>query len=145
LQSMQQSAGYVIIDNDAGAVLCVRAYANWDFPKGHLEEGESHRAAAIRETLEEVTLVKGSDYSEIGLQPVAVTYGSGKSQKTATYFFADRVSSKEPFLPVSPELGKPENDEYRWVAYDDLQSLMPSRLQPVVNSILDWIEEEEIG
>ncbi len=141
---MQQSAGYVIIDNDAGSVLCVRAYANWDFPKGHLEDGESHREAAIRETREEVTLEVGTDYIDIGIPSVAVTYGSGKKKKTATYFFADRVSTTAPFLPVSPELGKPENDESRWVAYDDLQGLLPGRLQPVLNAILDWTADEEI-
>ena len=136
---MQQSAGYAIIDNQKGTVLCVRAYANWDFPKGHLEEGETHKQAAQREVLEEVSLTHGADYTDIGLSPVAVTYGKGKRAKTATYFFGDRTSDTRPFCPVSPELGKPENDEYRWVRFEDLRGQMPARLQPVVDALLNWV------
>ena len=136
---MQQSAGYAIIDNDREAVLCVRAYSNWDFPKGHLEEGETHRQAAVREVMEEVSLKAGIDYVDIGIPPVAVTYGKGKTLKTATYFFADSTSDTQPFCPVNPELGKPENDEWRWVSYNDLSSMMPARLQPVVENILSWV------
>ncbi len=139
---MKQSAGYVIIDRDAETVLCVRAYKNWDFPKGRLEKKESHRQAAIRETLEETSLAYGVDFVDIGLPPVAVTYGGGKSKKTATYFFADRVGKLDPYLPVSPSLGKPENDEYRWVPYAELESLLPGRLAPVVSSLLGWVETQ---
>jgi 8-oxo-dGTP pyrophosphatase MutT (NUDIX family) len=136
---MQQSAGYAIIDNDRGAVLCVRAYANWDFPKGHLEEGETHRDAAVREVFEEVSLKAGIDYVDIGTSPVAVTYGKGARRKTATYFLADSISETEPFCPVSPELGKPENDEWRWIPYEDLYAMLPPRLEPVVDKLLGWV------
>jgi bis(5'-nucleosidyl)-tetraphosphatase len=137
---MQQSAGYAVIDNDAGTVLCVRAYANWDFPKGHLENEETHREAAVREVMEEVSLRAGLDYVDIGLSPVAVTYGTGKREKTATYFFGDRVSTTKPFCPVNPDLGKPENDEWRWVRFEDLAAQMPPRLQPVVEALLGWVQ-----
>jgi len=136
---MKQSAGYVIIDNDTKCVLCVRAYANWGFPKGRLEDGETHQSAAIRETQEEVMLAHAIDFVDIGLSSVAVTYGKGKGQKTATYFFADRVGKVTPHLPVNPEIGKPEHDEYRWVKFDDLEDLMPSRLAPVVETLLAWV------
>ena len=139
---MEQSAGYAIIDNDRGCVLCVRAYGKWDFPKGHLEEGETHRDAAIREVMEEVSLQAGTDYVDIGTAPVAVTYGKGKRQKTATYFLADSVSDTEPFCPVNPELGKPENDAWAWIPYDDLHGTMPPRLEPVVEKILGWVGHE---
>ena len=138
---MQQSAGYVIIDRDDQRVLCVMAYGKWDFPKGHLEEGETHKMAAIRETLEETTLAHGVDYVDIGIPTVAVTYGSGKRRKTATYFFADRLGKQMPFLPVNDELGKPENDAFAWVPCADLLGLLPGRLAPVAQALLDWIEE----
>ncbi len=52
---MLQSAGVIVIDNssDLVSVLCVRAYANWDFPKGMLDGDESPRDAAVRELREE--------------------------------------------------------------------------------------------
>ena len=136
---MIQSAGYAIIDNVAGTVLCVRAYANWDFPKGQLEKGETHAQAARREVLEETTLASGIDYVDIGLAPTAITYGSGKRAKTATYFLADRLGHQQPYLPVNPELGKPENDEFRWVPFAELSGLMAPRLQPVVRRLLEWV------
>lgn len=136
---MIQSAGYAIIDNVAGTVLCVRAYANWDFPKGQLEKGESHAEAASREVLEETTLAIGVDYIDIGLEPVAITYGSGKRAKTATYFLADRLGHQQPYLPVNQELGKPENDEFRWVPFSEVSALMSPRLQPVVQRLLEWV------
>jgi len=138
---MIQSAGIVVVDwNDKEPrVLCVRAYSNWDFPKGKLDSGETHLQAAIRELEEETSLSIPSDAKLVGLEAPPITYGRGKNEKTATYYLADRVSEIEPFLPVSEELGKPENDEYRWVLISNLYSLMPARLKPVVEYIHDWI------
>ena len=137
---MIQSAGVVVIDKtgDEPLVLCVRAYANWDFPKGQLDEGESHVEAAIRELEEETTLTL-QDVQLVGLKAPSITYGSGKKKKEATYFLADRISSKEPFLPISPELGKPENDEYRWVPASQVGELLSSRLSPVVSYVTGWL------
>ena len=137
---MIQSAGIIVIDKttDEATVLCVRAYSNWDFPKGQLDKGESHIEAAVRELEEETTLTL-SDIKLNGLQAPSVKYGSGSRKKEATYFLADRISSKDPFLPVSPELGKPENDEYRWVPVSKLSKLMPSRLSPVVDYVVGWL------
>ena len=140
---MIKSAGVIIIDNDfqleEPTVLCVRAYANWDFPKGHVEPGETLVAAAIRETEEETTLTT-SDFSLTGITAGPIVYGSGKKQKEVTYFLADRISNKKPFLPVSEEIGKPENDEYRWVPTSQLHDLMPARLQSIVELTKGWVE-----
>ena len=110
---MEVSAG-VIVRDDTGSVplyLCVRAYSKWDFPKGHVEQGETLLQAAIRELWEETTLTS-ADMNVLGVMAPPVLYKKGK--KTAHYFLADRISEKEPFLPVNPNLGKPENDEYKF-------------------------------
>ena len=95
---MIESAGVVVIDksSEVPTVLCVRAYSNWDFPKGHLEPGETHVEAAVRE-LEEETTLSLQDVKLNGLKAPSITYGSGKGKKTATYFLADRTSDKRPF------------------------------------------------
>lgn len=145
---MIESSGVAIVDlnlenpTDEATVLCVRAYSNWDFPKGQLEEGESHVGAAIRETEEETTLQHGADYILSGPPAGATTYGTGAKKKTATYYIGMRMSKKTPFLPVSEELGKPENDEFRWVPLSKLHSLMPGRLQSICDSIVRWVGEE---
>ena len=145
---MIQSSGVAIVDLNLeeplleAAVLCVRAYANWDFPKGQQDEGESIITTAIREVEEETTLQHGSDYILTGRPAGAVTYGTGAKKKTATYYIGMRMSDKAPFLPVSEELGKPENDEFRWVELSKLHSLMPGRLQGICDSIVSWVGEK---
>ncbi len=141
---MIQSAGVAVVDlnlEDPTAeptVLCVRAYSNWDFPKGRLEEGESFTGAAIREVEEETTLQHGPDYILSGQPAGSVTYGTGANKKTATYYIGQRMSKKDPFLPVSEELGKPENDEWRWVPLSGLKALMPGRLQGISERVIAW-------
>lgn len=126
----------VIVRDDSGLepiFLCVRAYSNWDFPKGHVEDGETLLQAALRELEEETTLTT-EDVALTGMMAPPVIYRNGK--KTAHYFLAERKTEVQPFLPVNPELGKPENDEYAWFTISQMESIMPARLLPVV----EWIK-----
>ena len=137
---MKFSAGIILVDRklfiDEACVLCLRAYSNWDFPKGEIEDGEKQLRAAVRELEEETGYtMKDISFASLGISvpPLGVTYGSGKSKKTAYYYFAERVNrEKEPVLPVNPSLGKPEHDEWRWVPVSELSDLLPDRLQPIV-------------
>lgn len=138
---MIQSTGVVVIDwqQPEPTALCVRAYDNWDFPKGKVDPGESPQQAAVRELQEETSLETPQDvflFSKISAPPI--TYGKGRRAKTATYFMGNRCSDRDPFLPTSPELGRPENNEYRWVPVSQLMRLMPPRLIPVVSFVIDW-------
>ena len=137
---MKYSAGIIIIDESGPEkmVLCLRAYANWDFPKGQLEENESYIEAAIRETREETGLQLGTDYKLTGKVVPSITYGSGKNKKTAVYYIANRLSKKQPVLPINPELGKPEHDEWKWVPLTEIGFLYASRFGPVI----DFLQKE---
>lgn len=142
---MIHSAGVAVIDwaGDEPCVLCVRSYGKWDFPKGKLDAGESHIHAACRELEEETGINVGRDAALVGVNAPPVTYRTkGSKKKTATYFLADRTSDAQPFLPVSPELGHPENDAWEWIPVSRLSEAMPARLQPVVAYINDWIESD---
>jgi bis(5'-nucleosidyl)-tetraphosphatase len=143
---MIQSAGTIIIDRDQNPldphILCLRAYNNWGFPKGKAEPGETKEQTATRETLEETGLESDLDWSFTGEQTPSVTYGSGKKKKTASYFMADRLSEKKPCLPVNPELGHPEHDEWKWVPASQLYDIMPKRLGPVIEYIQQSLGDE---
>ena len=113
-------------------ILVLRAYKNWDFPKGRVEPGEEPLDAAKREATEETGLTQfefpfGDIYRE------TLPYAGGK---VARYYLAE--TSKEIVrLPISHALGRPEHHEYRWVSFDEAEDLLPPRLALV----LDWARE----
>jgi len=130
-QEARLSAGIIVVRHvDAEPnFLLLRAYEYWDFPKGIVEAGEQPLEAALREVEEETTLRDlqfkwGQEYRE------TPRYGKGK---IARYYLAESRAGVV-FLPISPELGFPEHDEYRWLAYRNAASLLNERLRP----ILDW-------
>jgi 8-oxo-dGTP pyrophosphatase MutT (NUDIX family) len=118
----------VVRETPAGPrFLLLRAYRNWDFPKGLIEAGEDSLAAAIRETAEEagvqdLEFAWGEDYVE------TAPYGRNK---IARYYLA-RTETLDVALPVSPELGRPEHHEARWVDLAEALRLAPPRLRPVL-------------
>jgi 8-oxo-dGTP pyrophosphatase MutT (NUDIX family) len=110
-------------------LLVLRAYAHWDFPKGLLEPGETELACAQREVAEETGLAD-LDYPFGDAHKDTLPYADGK---IARYYLAE-TQAADIELPVSPELGRPEHDEWRWVTFDEAEDLLPPRLAIV----LDW-------
>ncbi|HLW23358.1 MAG TPA: NUDIX domain-containing protein [Steroidobacteraceae bacterium] len=127
------SAGVVPVNLDGAApvLLLLRAYRNWDFPKGLVEPGEEPLAAALREVREETTLEDlcfdwGHDFIDTG------PYNKGKISR---YYLA-RSPRTVVSLPVSPELGVPEHHEARWVSVAQALEMVSPRLVAVVR----WAE-----
>jgi 8-oxo-dGTP pyrophosphatase MutT (NUDIX family) len=134
-QPLAFSAGVVVVRRDNGGwrLLVLRAYRNWDFPKGTVEPGEAPLDAAIRETAEEAAISEldfrwGEAYCE------TAPYRRGK---VARYYLAE-TTQQFASLPVSPELGHPEHDEWRWVSVEEAERLLPPRLLP----ILAWAKNQ---
>src|SRR5438477_11956499 len=105
-----RAAGVVVFRRTARGIyyLVLRAYNNWDFPKGLVETGEDQLACAKREVKEETGLSEldypfGNEYRE------TVPY-AGK--KIARYYLAE-TEEVEIELPISTELGRPEHHEWR--------------------------------
>ncbi len=111
--------------------LLLRVYDYWDFPKGEIGAGEEPLAAAVREVEEETTLAGlrfpwGEVYRE------TPPYSGGK---VARYYLAESPGG-EVRLPVSPELGRPEHHEFRWLSYAEARERLGARVQ----AILDWAD-----
>jgi len=133
-----RAAGAVIFRrSDRGTrLLVLRAYKNWDFPKGTIEPGEDALAAAKREVQEETGLA-ALDYPFGDEHRETVPYANNK---IARYYLAETDAEKIE-LPVSPELGRPEHHEYRWVSFDEAEDLLPPRLAVV----LEWARKTITG
>jgi 8-oxo-dGTP pyrophosphatase MutT (NUDIX family) len=134
MNAPHRAAGAVVFRrSDRGVrLLVLRAYKNWDFPKGLIEPGEDALAAARREVLEETGLADlaypfGDEFKE------TLPYAGNK---VARYYLA-QTDAEKIALPVSPELGRPEHHEYRWISFDEAEDLLPPRLAVV----LEWAKK----
>ena len=111
----------------------LRAYKNWDFPKGRVEPGEEPIDAAKREAEEETGLTNlefpfgENSYRE------TLPYANGK---IARYYLA-ATNQEAVTLAISHELGRPEHHEFRWVSFDEAEELLPPRLA----AVLDWARQ----
>ena len=138
MKAAPRAAGAVVFRRSERGirVLILRAYNNWDFPKGLVEPGEDELAAAKREVEEETGLADleypfGDEFKE------TVPYAG---RKVARYYLAE-TDKVELELPVSPELGRPEHHEYRWVSFEEAEDLLPPRLAVV----LEWAKKTISG
>ena len=120
---------------DGWRMLILRAYRNWDFPKGRIDPGEEPLAAAKREAAEEADLTDlaftfGEVYHD------TLPYSGGK---IARYYLAE-TKREDVVLPVAPELGRAEHHEGRWVDLAEAQRLLPPRLQPALAWAREYLE-----
>lgn len=128
-QAKKLSAGCIVCRRMEGSwrVLILRAYRNWDFPKGLVEPGEDPLTAAAREVKEETGLAAlefpwGLDFIET--EP----YAGGK---IARYYLALSRAGTVVLAPTSG-LGRPEHHEFRWARPDEAHALLPPRLGPAL-------------
>lgn len=121
------SAGVVVVrkENEVWKYLFLRAFRNWDFPKGIVETTEDPLETAKREVREE-TGIKDLNFRWGHLFKETLPYHSG-GKKIARYYVAETSESTVTFS-INPELGKPEHHEYRWLSYEEIKRLSPKRL-----------------
>jgi len=123
------SCGVVVVrkTDDGWRTLMLRAYRNWDFPKGLMEQGETPMEAAVREVGEETGIRQlsfdwGDKYVETG------PYNHGK---VARYYLA-RTGEEEVVMGIVPELGRAEHHQSLWVDFDQAYDLTAPRVRAVV-------------
>jgi 8-oxo-dGTP pyrophosphatase MutT (NUDIX family) len=134
------SAGAVVVrrtPTGGWLFLMLRAYRNWDFPKGVVDAGEQPLSAARREVkeetlIEDLRLTWGEHYYE------TAPYSNNK---VARYYLGE-TRTEQVSLPVSPELGRPEHNEYRWVDLHAALALSSPRVAAVVRWAADKIGHE---
>jgi len=127
--SLRVSAGVVVVRELKGSwrFLMLRAYRNWDFPKGLVESGEQPLEAAIREVREE-TMIDSLEFRWGEVYRETAPYSH---KKIARYYVA-QTSIEAVTLPERPELGRAEHNEWRWVTFEQGLALCSPRLDPII-------------
>jgi 8-oxo-dGTP pyrophosphatase MutT (NUDIX family) len=96
----QQAAGGLIIKNKA--ILSIFRYNCWDFPKGHVESGETDEEAAIREVTEETGIDKLFIDNDLGYTYHIFPYKNHFALKE-THWYKMRTDSDKTPVPQTEE------------------------------------------
>ena len=117
----ETSAGGVVYRLDAGAplFLLIRdSYANWGFPKGHLEQGEAPEAAAVREVEEETGLTAVESRGAIETIDWYFRFRGRLIHKVCHFYLMESGSDRT--CPQEAE----GITECQWVPYEEAQRLI---------------------
>jgi 8-oxo-dGTP pyrophosphatase MutT (NUDIX family) len=106
------AAGGVVVDDDRVLVLHRPASGEVRLPKGHVESGETIRAAALRETREESGYASLVLKADLGTQMVEFDHGGRHVVRTECYFLMELVTDSD--LPSGGE----EQFEPAWLTWD---------------------------
>jgi len=105
------SAGVIVRYGDRFLLLHYEA-GHWDFPKGHVEKGESYLQAALRE-FEEETGITRVDIVEGSRERIHYVYRrSGELVSKDVYFFLASASESDVRL-------SDEHVGYAWLPFDE--------------------------
>lgn len=105
----EKSCGCIVINNKNEVLLIHHNAGHWDFPKGHVEEGETEVQTAVREVKEETNIdVKVNEKYRY------TTEYSPKEDvmKEVVYFLAKNISDDK-------EAQLEEVSEVKWVKIED--------------------------
>lgn len=112
---MERSAGGVVFYDSGGNgpvyLVMVNRKGYWEFPKGHVDKGETDEEAALREVREETGL------KEVSIVPgfqkeISYVYSSGKRKAPKQVVFYLMRTKPGPVLVSDEHLG------YVWLDYD---------------------------
>lgn len=132
-QPRLRSCGAVVVrrTEEGWRLLMLRVFRHWDFPKGLMEAGETPEQTALREVREE----SGIGDLKFPWGMVYVDTGPYSRGKVARYYLAETRTVEVQLLP-SPDTGRPEHSEYRWVSAVQARRLAAPR----VRGVIDWAE-----
>ena len=133
------SCGIVIFAPSRELLLChVTGQRHWDLPKGGINDDETPRQAAVRETAEEAGLVFAAD-ALLDLGRFAYT-----AKKDLHLFAAlsERVDAKRlccesTFIERGSSRRLPEMDGFGWFSQDRIAELCTPRMAAVLSKAID--------
>lgn len=136
--SKNLSCGILVVDDVLHKILLchVTHQKHWDIPKGRPDEGETEINTAIRETKEECGLTfEQNDLLSLG------RYVYTKDKDLVLYLVnmdstVDRTFVCESECFDSKGIEITENDDWKWVNFDDVQDYCTKNMFNVLSEIL---------
>jgi 8-oxo-dGTP pyrophosphatase MutT (NUDIX family) len=133
-----KAAGIVpyFVENDELKFLLIKGSFGWEFPKGHVEEGEARLEAAKRETEEETGLIIKEihpSFAFLSKYMVTIDYGTRKKLKRpipkVVAYFLGKASTKDIKLSF-------EHNEYGWFAPPEAMEKLSKNKRKVLKAAL---------
>ncbi len=112
---METSAGFILF-RDGKFLFLVHREGHLDFPKGHVEEGESLIEAAFREAEEEAGLGR-SDIRVVDGFSCEMSYSYGRGNRKRVVLFLAEVVGGTPSFSA-------EHAGIKWVKIDEAEGMM---------------------
>jgi bis(5'-nucleosidyl)-tetraphosphatase len=133
----EESAGFVIFRQAEQRLYLLLDYGrHWDYPKGHVEEGETLLAAAVRELKEETGIADAKVFNGFG-QEIGYFFRDKKKglvRKKVTLFLA-RTESE------TVELSR----EHQGYAFEPFEAALKKLTFPSAREVLRKAEEFLVG
>ena len=130
----EKSCGCVVLNEKNQVLLIHHNAGHWDFPKGHVEEGETEVQTAIREVKEETNI----DVEVNEKYRYTVEYSPKEDViKEVVYFLAKNISNNE--LPQLEEVS-----EVNWFKYEDaIKKITYDNAREILIKLKDDLRKED--
>ena len=138
-RSRRLSCGIVIVTAARELLLChVTGQRHWDLPKGGIHAGETPREAALRETVEETSLVFAPDaLAELGRFEYTAKKDLHLFAVVSEAVDPQSLSCDSHFLERGSTRMLPEMDGFGWFAFSRVAELCTARMAEVLQRHVD--------
>ena len=130
----EKSCGAIVINKNNKILLVYYNAGHWDFPKGHIENGETEEQTAIREVKEEtnIDIIINNKYR------YTTSYSPKENvMKEVVYFLAQNIDEDK-----KPQLE--EVSEVKWFTLEEaMNTITYENSKEILNKLKKDIEEEK--
>lgn len=130
----EKSCGAIVINKNNKILLVHHNAGHWDFPKGHIENGETEEQTAIREVKEEtnIDIIINNKYR------YTTNYSPKENvMKEVVYFLAQNIDEDK-----KPQLE--EVSEVKWFTLEEaMNTITYENSKEILNKLKKDIEEEK--